>query len=606
MNTFDEYSNTELFHGYEADFSVKLLIIKVDTETLYRGVYAQDEYIEIKKDYYGEEYSFLEDGSKNSINKPWIMGGISVTESENGITEVSFKIIDPGVPTSNGDIEFPWLYPGICTRIKGIFSLRYLNDFPDVGVKEYRGFLKEMKPSFPKNAYPNAEYVFQCSGFEMTRTVRTFAYPSLGVAKSSTEVEITNLAAKTNPEYSKTFDRSWATKAADDPEPYLSNKDILREILGSYKYPVEYRGTIPEIYFCLDNRIEEVKTKLGTDRVLPSIKAEPITDWLLLKDILSKTGSSLVFEARTVKKDETTTDKSGKIIPKKVGDVETRAVIENKSNSNGDITSLRVQFYFNRMNNGIKIPYNPLITKNFVMLDEPSITISGNWQASAVMEEQDIITETDTVDPSDPTKTIAKGTKVGTKMVLTDIDENGDPILYELDMRKLDTPEAEATFNQLIKGNNFNFETVKQFFIANTGAPKYPEGGNTYKVYQFHGIEASFQTLGNPFAQINMVYPILGLGKYYSIGVNSESLQDINKREEQIAKENEAEKQKALQEAKNKQNNTGNSSTQIDTIKTPSGKDMGTRKPKLTGLRLKSLTHTIENGSWKTSYNFGM
>ena len=585
MTNLDEYVDNELFHGYEADFSVKLLIIKIgDGESLYRGVYKQDEYIEIKKDFYSSEYDFLEGETQQSLKRPWVEGGISVTESENGITEVSFKLVDPGVPTDDGDIEFPWLYPGICTRIKGIFSLRYMNDF-GIPPREYRGFLKEMKPSFSKNSYPRAEYLFQCSGYEMTRTVRTFAYPNIGISKSAVEETITKAHTTAQPDKYKAADRSWATIPADAAEPYLTNKKIVTTILKSYDYPVEVRGSIPDIYYAIDTEVENLKKSLGTDRVLPSIKSEPITDWLLIKDILDKTGSSLIFEPH---------DNNGK--------VETTAVIENKSNSKTDIMNKELQFWFNRSDSGKRIPYNPLISKKFVMLNEPSVTISGNWQASPVIEEKDVIEDqvVKGVDGKETTKQVVTGKKV----ILTDIDENGDPILYELDMKLLATEQAEYTFNKLVKGQDFNFEAVKKFFIANVGAPKYPEGGSGYKVYQFHGIEASFETQGNPLAQINTVYPILGLGKYYSIGADSDLTKDIEKRKREKEKADKEEEAKALASAK--RGATALPFLDDSQIKTPSGANPGTRKPKVTGLRLKSLTHNINNGSWTTSYNFGM
>ena len=50
MNTFSEYSNTEIFHGYEADFSVKFLISKIANEgDFYSKIYPTGEYIEIKR-----------------------------------------------------------------------------------------------------------------------------------------------------------------------------------------------------------------------------------------------------------------------------------------------------------------------------------------------------------------------------------------------------------------------------------------------------------------------------------------------------------------------------------------------------------------------------
>lgn len=211
------------------------------------------------------------------------------------------------------------------------------------------------------------------------------------------------------------------------------------------------------------------------------------------------------------------------------------------------------------------------------------------------MQESDIKEQVTTKDANGVETT--KEAVVGKKMTLTDVDEEGNPILYELDMRKLNTPEADYTFKKLTSGENFNFEAVKKFFIANTGAPKYPDGGKGYTVYQFHGIEASFETIGNPLAQLNTVYPILGLGKYYSIGADSSGLAgDVAKRKKEQEEKEEAERVKAL----------GGSPSVSTAGTTQTGKPLNKLKPKLTGLRLKSLTHTISNGSWRTSYNFGM
>ena len=603
MNNIEEYQGAELFHGYEADFSIQLLVTKVgDGESLYRGVYPQDTYITIKKDYYAAEYDPLGNEPTRLLKTPWVEGGISVTESENGMTDVTFTLIDPGIPSDDGDVEYPFLYPGICTRVKGIFRLMYVNGF-GIPPREYRGFLKEMKPTFSKSSYPRAEYTFQCSGYEMTRTVRTCAYPNLALAPSSGEVKLQQAHISSQPDKFKPSDRSWATKSQSSAEPYLTNKTILTTILKSYDYPVCIRKSIPTVYYCLDNVVDKVKAEKGTEAVLPSIKAEPITDWLLMKDILSKTGSTLLFEPQEVN-----------------GKVETTAIIENKSNSKDEIMNQEIQFWFNRADQGKRIPYNPLVgeksedgkrlVRRFVMLNEPSVTISGNWQASPVVEEKDI-TEDQVVKGVDGKETTKK-VVVGKKMVLTDVDENGDPILYELDTRKLDSAEAEYTFNKLIKGENFNFEAVKKFFIANTGAPKYPDGGSGYKVYQFHGIEASFETQGNPLAQLNTIYPILGLGKYYSIGVddpNSKAkigaLQSLVQSEQDRRDKQEAEDKANALAAKNG-GTTGPTISKAGNEQTPSGANPGTRKPKVTGLRLKSLTHNIAGGKWTTSYNFGM
>lgn len=587
MNTLDEYKDHELFHGYEADFTVELKIAKVgDGENLYSGVYKQDEYIQIKKDYYASEFDFLSGEPTVNLKQPWVEGGITVTESENGITEVTIKIVDPGIPTPDGDIEYPFLYPGICTRIKGRFLLRYQNNF-EIPPREYRGFLKEMKPTYSKNSYPSAEYVFQCSGYEMTRTVRTNAYPNIGIAPSKVEKLRIDEDVKDHPDKFKPADRSWTTVDPNGDQPYLSNKKIITIILQSYDYPVEIRESVPEIYFALDHRVEELKESLKTEKVLPSIKAEPITDWLLIKDILDKTASSIIFEPH---KNPST------------GGIETTAVIENKSSSKSDILDEEIQFWFNRAGSGTRIPFNPFFNKKFVMLGEPSVTVSGNWQASPVLEEKDIVEEQVTKDAEG--KETTKKVVTGKKVVLTEVDENGDPILWELDTSKLETKEAEYTFNKLIKGEDFNFEAVKKFFKANVGAPKYPEGGTGYKVYQFHGIEASFETIGNPLAKINTVYPILGLGKYYSVGANSSGLTaDIEKRKKEKEEQEKAEKEKAL--GKPSSSSSGDPDISSAGL-TPEGKPVGVRKPKLTGLRLKSLTHTISNGSWRTNYNFGL
>ena len=592
MNNFDEYKGEgiELFHGYEADFSVELRIASVgDSEKLYASKYEQDKYIVIKKDFYATEFSIDPKGDiKRSDKEPWIEGGINVTESEGGITEVTFKVIDPGIVTEDGGIEYPWLYPGICTRLKGIFRLRYMNgDLFGLPPREYRGFLKEMKPSYSKNAFPAAEYTFQCSGWEMTRTVRTCAYPNAGIIKQ--KIEITRAAEdeKTHPSKLKPNDRSWATVPVDDDEPYLSNKTILTKILQSYEYPVQIRDSVPETLYCHNHRADEIKEKqIGL--VLPSIVSEPITDWLLMKSILDVTGSCLIFEPQL----NTITNL-----------VETVAVIENKSVSEKGIVNKNITFEFNRMGNSERVPFNPFINKRFVMLGEPSVTVSGNWQASPVAngpQMKDITKDVESTDANG--NKIIKKEKVGELATMTEIDGEGNPVMYELDMNSLkDNPEADFAIKKLMSGTNFNFETVKKFFKQVNASSKYPEGGAGYPVYQFHGIEASFETIGNPLAQINTVYPILGLGKYYSIGVGSSKLS------EDIASKKRAEEEKEIEERKK----AGLPAKSTDPTLTgagvtPDGKPVDKLKPGLAGLRLKSLTHTISNGSWRTSYNFGM
>lgn len=611
----------DIFSGYEADFTVQL--VNADQDALFQQNYeaAAKDYVEIRKQ---------QDPTRPF--DPWIDGGLSIREDSNGMTEVTVRLVDPGIVMDNGDINYFWMAPSIVSRLKAIFIVQYISPrLEKVPPLQYKGYLKEMKPTYRFGAPPLVEYTFLCSGFEMTRVIRSdFFYPALPQAANPPLDEEVKKAAETNNQ-PKSYVRDWAVIKPEDPtdkdkprfrdengvvtiprkyQYSLTLSEIFKGILeNNYGYVCQFRSSI-DILFTLEN----FRGKAGIESARENSPAhqEVTTDWGFLIDLAEK--FSLAVTSEPVKQ--------------KDGGVKYTYYVDDLRDQQLNPTIGSIQFWFHRQDLGTRVAFNPFADQGgsmkFIMMNEPSVTVNSNWQMGSSMmpveKEEDV--EESVTDPTTGeklTKTVKK--KVDGVYQLSDTDENGKTVVYELNLNSLNSPEAEYQFKRMQEGKGWSFADVKKFFIANASGTKYPEGGGAYTRHNFLGIEMSFSTIGNPYAQVNKTYPILGLGAYYSVGegFNSGVNEDLAAARDREAQEEEYNRIKFLEEQakKNAKGIVVDSNRDTAVVKTqdiPTGNssvgttplDKEKKNSKLMGLRLKGLTHSIEGGQWTTNYDFGM
>jgi len=667
-----------LYSGYEADFEV-WLVNKDEDPNFVKNL-----------EPFGKEYTLIrkmQDPSRPF--DPWIEGGLQVREDESAITEVTVSLVDPGVPTADGDIQYFWMSPGIISRLRGAFKFYYIN-FPDIAPKEFRGWLKEMRPKFRMGKPPIVEYSFQCSGYEFTRTVRNVEYPSIKgtstvAPKETTEVQIQSLKKAGNPELAKSYDRTWAEVDPADPKNYLTLEEIFVGLLTTcYGYPIQWATTEDmkkNTKFYPQNIYQSLPIELKKN-AMPPVVQSVTTDWAFMTQLAKSNGLSINAEP----------------VAQADGSTKTTYVISELARLNSQPTMGNIEFWYPRMDLLEDLTFNPLRTGKWVIIDEPDVTVNSNWTVGDVPVPE-VVKKTEKKEVIVDGKTVVQEVETGEQVVtFTEVDENNESLVYEMDFNKLRSPAADLAFKR-ITGGEWNFAAVKDFFIKNNCAVKRPPEDKMRNKFRFEGIEASFSTIGNPFVQVNKQYPVLGFGSYYSIGRGkSELSQDLSRIQEEkdaadiaeLEKEKQAQAQQALKDeqqrldeekekslsqidadyntkketlenggsggnlygkgdddtanqqvlqqkladlltAKNasiaevekqyaadvkalnekyspkkeKQLQDPNDSSTATSSSLPGG---DTLKPnsQLKGLRIRSLSHTIDNGNWRTSYEVGM
>lgn len=494
-----------LFSGYEADFEVWLVNKEEDPNFIKNLEPFGKEYTLIKK---------TQDPSKPY--DPWIEGGLSVREDESAITEISFSLVDPGVATIDGDMQYFWMSPGILSRLRGSFKFYYLN-FPEIAPKEFRGWLKEMRPKFRIGKPPLVEYVFQCSGYEFTRTVRNVEYPSIKgtstiAPKETAADQVEQLKKKGNPELAKSYDRTWAEVDAADAKNYLTLEEIFTGILTTcYGYPIEWATTEDikkNTRFYPQNIYQSLPPELKKNGFPPVVQSVT-TDWGFMVQLAKSNGLSINSEP-VVQQD---------------GTAKTTYVISELSRMNSQPTMGNIEFWFPRMDLQEDLTFNPLRTGKWVITDEPDVTVNSNWTVGD-MPQIETVKKTEKKTVLVDGKEVEQEVETGEQVVkITEVDENNEVLVYEMDFNKLRTPAADLAFKR-ITGGEWNFAAVKDFFIKNNCAVVRPPEDKMRNKFRFEGIEASFTTIGNPYVQVNKQYPVLGFGSYYSIGRSKSALAD--------------------------------------------------------------------------------
>jgi len=146
--------------------------------------------------------------------------------------------------------------------------------------------------------------------------------------------------------------------------------------------------------------------------------------------------------------------------------------------------------------------YSTVVNGNFIMLDEPNLEISAS---GTLMARAQVFFDNKTGQPH---------------LIFPEMTRDG-LIIYELDWSKIYDPSTHNTtplydaYLRLSMEGNVTWKETSRFFRIVTDPFPSMVGSRSPRAIGL-GWELSFTTLGNPWTEIIMFYPIYGLGDYYT------------------------------------------------------------------------------------------
>jgi len=361
----------------------------------------------------------------------------------------------------------------------------------------YQGILESMKPNFPTYGIPSVTLNFTTISYDLTRAVKSITYPSRPTVTTLKPGDKYNeilqaFSISNRPDLQRSGDW-YITK---DPKKKITLKDILVGILAEYDIPL-YIDPYPGE--------DQDKNPLNmTFDLLHPLYQTSMSDFQFIKQLGQMNGFNVILDP--------VDQGNGKYTNQAV----LRWVIGKKNDKSKYYYSDNIAFY---CNNNLGSPildkfniiaaegkkgYSTVVNGNFIMLDEPNLEISAS---GTLMARAQIFFDNVTGQP---------------QLIFPEMSKNGSGIvIYQLDWSKIYNPGTGDTtamwkeyYKNSLEGKITWKDTVKFFRIVTDPFPAMV-GSRSPRAIGL-GWELSFTTLGNPWTEIIMFYPIYGLGDYYT------------------------------------------------------------------------------------------